>query len=722
MSAASAPPLPPPIRPLHGSGERKTVYLGRRWVSLLLMTFFLLLAWGGVRRFHDLFAYGPDAHADGVAMLVNAFALGACAFAAAVAMMNAALGFPRLIVTPRGLTKRSLFRTTNVGWDSLSGFHIEPLKDGWVVSAQADVIGPNASPRLRRGKAKLFTIRRTYRVPIETILAEIHDCQTETLGAPAPLPRAASALPAREYGIAGFRIPRMTLGLLAVMMAAFVAEHRLGVVPETAPLTPDGLTLYAFGGVSRDAVLGHGEMLRLFSSTFLHLGMAHLVGNAAALLLVGWTLERLAGRSWLLGVFIVSGIAGAVAGLVAYPALTLVGASGGIAGLFAALAVLSFRLPAGRKRTYLILRMTLVAIVMFVPWKATGGINVGHAAHLGGALAGAALGILLLSTWSESSRLPRFRRAGLAVGTGGVALALLGIPMSLRLSREYVPLVQNCATADPDKRIQSCTTLLDGGPGIRFIALLNRGTAYAAKEQYDLAIVDLDRTIALMPGSAEAFLSRGYAYLREGLHDQSIADFSKAIELNQKLAVAYLARGGAYLDKGLLDRTIADEDQAIALDPKLANAYVIRGLAYSRNDASDGAIADYTKAIALSQGNADAYFKRGAEYIRTNRLDKAIADSTKVLELRPADSGAYNNRAWALHLKGENALGLPDAEKAVTLAPRSASALETRAEFYENLGRRREAIGDYRAALAIDGSMQLARDGMRRLGADPWQQ
>ena len=96
-----------------------------------------------------------------------------------------------------------------------------------------------------------------------------------------------------------------------------------------------------------------------------------------------------------------------------------------------------------------------------------------------------------------------------------------------------------------------------------------------------------------------------------------------------------------------------------------------------------------------------------------------MADTTKAPELRPANAAAYNNRAWALHLKGEDALALPDAEKAVTLAPSSVPPLETRAEIYEKLGRRRDAVADCRAVLAIEGGLQLARDGLKRLGADP---
>ena len=721
MSLTSAPPLPSPLIDQVCEDRRsEAVYLGKRRVPLMVAALCLLLAWGRGRHFHYLLAQGMGDHAAKAAIIGNALSLGLVAFSAAAAMMSAALGFPRLIVTRQGLTRRSLFRTTMVEWNSLSRFHVEHCSGGKAVRAAADISGPNASPNLRRRKDKLFKINGTYRAPVETIVAEIHDRQTEALGAPAPLPRAASAPIVPEYGIAGFRMPWATFGLLAILVAAFVAEHRLGVAPENAPLTPNVLTLYAFGGVNRGTVLQHGEVLRLLSSALLHLSAAHLIGNAVGLLLVGWPVERLVGRSWFLAIFVASSLAGSVAGLAAYPAhMTLAGASGGVTGLFAAMVVLIFRLPAGRKRVFMLVRTTLVAIMVFFPTETQANFKIGHAAHLGGALAGAALGILLLRTWGESRRLPKFRKAGVAVGAAGLALALLGIPISLHLSREFVASIQGCASADPDRAIRSCTAVLDSGAGDTTVVLLSRGRAYAAKGQFDLAIVDFDRLIALMPSSADAHLGRGYAFLRQGRLDQSVADITESIGLNPKFAAAYIDRGAAYLDMGRNDLAIADEDQALALDPNQAGAYLVRGLAYNRKGGNNEAIADYSKAIALRPGVPNAYSYRASAYLRQNRFEEAVADTTKALELQPGSAAAHNDRAWALHLKGEDALALPDAENAVTLAPSSAPSLETRAEIYEKLGRRRDAIADYRAALAIDGSLQLARDGLKRLNADP---
>ncbi len=600
----------------------------------MIAALFLLLLCGRAPHFLYLLANWPGGQVANVAILENALLAGVYAFTATVAAMSATLGYPRLILTSRGLTRRSLFRTANVAWNSLSRFHVTHRNGGKAASAAADIIGPDASPRLRRGKGKLFKITANYRTPIETIVAEIHDRQTAAMGVPAPLSRAARAPVVPQYGIAGFRMPWATFGLLAILTAVFVAEHRLGVAPEAVALTPDLLTLYAFGGLSRNAVLNHAELLRLFSSALLHLSAAHLIGNALALLLVGWPLERLAGRSWFLAIFVVSGLAGSIVGLAAYPAnMVVVGASGGIAGLFGAMVVLSFRLPTKRKRMFMVLRTTLAIIAMFMPTGTQGTIHIGHAVHFAGALAGAALGIFLLRTWPESCRLPRFRNAGLAVGTGGLAMALLGIPASHGLSRGSVGLIQGCAASDMDTRLRSCTALLDSDAGNRLTTLLYRGDAYLAKGRNDLAIADEDQATALDPSFAGAYAVRGQAYSRNGRAEAAIADYSKAIALNPGDAATYYNRGIEYLRADRFDEAIADNDKALELRPANASAYNNRAWALHLKGEDALALPDAEKGVTLAPGSAPMLETRAEIYEKLGRTSDAVTDYRAVLAI-----------------------------------------------------------------------------------------
>ncbi|MGH6969046.1 MAG: tetratricopeptide repeat protein [Stellaceae bacterium] len=112
-----------------------------------------------------------------------------------------------------------------------------------------------------------------------------------------------------------------------------------------------------------------------------------------------------------------------------------------------------------------------------------------------------------------------------------------------------------------------------------------------------------------------------------------------------------------------------------------------------------------------------------ALYCASAQPDEAIAGCTALIATdKQTDKMlvyAYNNRAWAYHRKGEDVKGLRDVDMALILAPKNAAVIETRAEIYEKLGKRDQAVADYRTALKLDPKMKEAQDGLKRLNATP---
>jgi tetratricopeptide (TPR) repeat protein len=79
----------------------------------------------------------------------------------------------------------------------------------------------------------------------------------------------------------------------------------------------------------------------------------------------------------------------------------------------------------------------------------------------------------------------------------------------------------------------------------------------------------------------------------------------------------------------------------------------------------------------------------------------------------------YNGRAWTYLLAGQAAQALPDAETSLQLRPDDPVLLNTRGRAFEVLGRRDEAIADFRQALSKNPSLPDSRDALMRLGAAP---
>ena len=239
----------------------------------------------------------------------------------------------------------------------------------------------------------------------------------------APRVSEAELAPKTAPALSRERFPVLTCGLLALLIGVFVLEHRFAIGSSSGLFAPSISTLIALGGLHRDLVLQHGEWFRLFSATLLHGSLLHLILNGVALYLAGSVLETLVGRVWFLALFVIGAVGGSLLSLAINPATVVsVGASGAIMGLLAGAFVSSFRLPSGVQRTQIQMSMMQVLIPSLIPLATVGtGHKVDFAAHLGGALVGATVGLVMLKNWRLESALPRFVGAAGAIAAMGVA-------------------------------------------------------------------------------------------------------------------------------------------------------------------------------------------------------------------------------------------------------------------------------------------------------------
>jgi rhomboid protease GluP len=241
--------------------------------------------------------------------------------------------------------------------------------------------------------------------------------------------------------------PWLTMAILTGLAAIFAAEIVYGIGPWTDLLQPSITTLVAFGGLSPALVLQDGEWYRLLAAPFLHGDLGHLVMNGIALYLAGRVLETLIGRAWLGASYAISGLCGSLLSIALNSnALVSVGASGAIMGLFAMMLIVSTHFPPGPVRTSLQMNAVYVLVPSLLPLAGLlKGEHVDYAAHFGGTIGGAAIGLFLLRNWSNDEAWPRFRQAGAAIAIAAVATLaypLLAIPPGYRamaFTSELIP-------------------------------------------------------------------------------------------------------------------------------------------------------------------------------------------------------------------------------------------------------------------------------------------
>jgi rhomboid protease GluP len=242
--------------------------------------------------------------------------------------------------------------------------------------------------------------------------------------------------------------PLLTTAILAVLFAVFAAEIVFGIGPPTR--VPTMATLVAFGGLARNLVLQSGEWYRLLSAPFVHVDAVHLVINAIGLFLAGRALEGLIGRAWFGVVYVVSALAGSLLSLALSPAAAVsVGASGAIMGLFAAMLVISMHFPSGVIRTDLQFNALYVVVPSLLPLASVlKGEPIDYAAHVGGAIGGAIVGLVLLGIWSNNDAWPRFRRVAAAIAIAG--LVIMTYPV-LSVLRGYKAMAFTTQLIPPEK-------------------------------------------------------------------------------------------------------------------------------------------------------------------------------------------------------------------------------------------------------------------------------
>ncbi|MFZ1108811.1 MAG: tetratricopeptide repeat protein [Rhodomicrobium sp.] len=149
------------------------------------------------------------------------------------------------------------------------------------------------------------------------------------------------------------------------------------------------------------------------------------------------------------------------------------------------------------------------------------------------------------------------------------------------------------------------------------------------------------------------------------------------------LAASHFNRANAYRELRDDDRAIADFNQAIRLVPEDALAYSNRGFANRKKGDYDRAVADYNRAMKLAPKNASPYYRRAFLYSERGDDERAVADFDQANRL-VLENACYNG-------------GL----------------------ISEEAGRRKDAIADYRCALAKDPNDKDAKEALQRLGVEP---
>lgn len=230
----------------------------------------------------------------------------------------------------------------------------------------------------------------------------------EHSGKPQGIQKVTRAAERAVTGVGGRRINAVTMALIGINVAVYLAELASGgTISGTGNWIFNHGALFASGAYLPGGVgtvpahvsvpsaihlvgVAHGEWWRVVTAAFLHYGPFHLAINMYSLFFAGTLLEHVIGRWRFVLLYLGSGVAGSAGAIWLSPNNVTVGASGAIFGILGALFVLERRrhIATGGQVGGLIV-LNLVFTFVLSSFISVGG-------HVGGLIGGVALMWLLL--------------------------------------------------------------------------------------------------------------------------------------------------------------------------------------------------------------------------------------------------------------------------------------------------------------------------------------
>jgi adenylate cyclase len=254
---------------------------------------------------------------------------------------------------------------------------------------------------------------------------------------------------------------------------------------------------------------------------------------------------------------------------------------------------------------------------------------------------------------------------------------------------------------------QKAIALDDSLPGAH--SLLSQ--VYAQKQQYDQAIVEGERAIALDPNNAESYDRQAAVLNFAGRPEEALPMLEQAMRLNPHYPPFYVGDlGWTYSLTGQYTEAVATLKEAISRSPNLmvyhvilADSYVQQWASQQGSDAQtlEQAVAAAQRGLALNDSYPFGHVRLGTVYLWQKQYDQALAEMERAVALAPTGAGSYAALAEMLSRVGRSEEAVGMVEQALRLKPDVADVhLNSVGAAYYLAGRPEEAIASLKLYLS----------------------
>ncbi len=203
-----------------------------------------------------------------------------------------------------------------------------------------------------------------------------------------------------------------------------------------------------------------------------------------------------------------------------------------------------------------------------------------------------------------------------------------------------------------------------------------KGKTYFNREEYDKAIIELQRAVTIDQDFKGAYLHLGKTYLKLGDLEAAEKEAREALQVDSTYELAskllseikekHKEQGDDYRKKESYAEAVKSYQQAIRIDDKYRNAYNSLGITYYNMKDYNKAISAYQQAINVGDSSHVVHTNLSIVYLEISVYVKAVNSLKRAISIKPDYQMAHYYLARA-YFNMEN---LPDASKTVLEAKR----------------------------------------------------
>jgi tetratricopeptide (TPR) repeat protein len=243
--------------------------------------------------------------------------------------------------------------------------------------------------------------------------------------------------------------------------------------------------------------------------------------------------------------------------------------------------------------------------------------------------------------WKDAAKV--YYESGYANDFGGkTAEAIKDYKKCIELSETYASAYRQLANIyfDIDKDYKTALSYYTAyikyneGKDITAKIWYRKGYTEIETNQYNEALISLQKAVGLDNKYASAYDEMGYVYYKQGKADEAIAAYttSRQADTSGSAACSGLGDTYRYLKKNT-DEALTWYKKGAQLNPKSQNCNYGAGWCYNEKGKYSDAIPYLKKTVAINNQYAAAYTELGYAYYALKRYDDAIAELDRSLKL-----------------------------------------------------------------------------------------